>query len=509
MKRLFFLAALLCGILRAQDDSLIVASVGPYRISTADLLTSYEFGSAFVKRRSEPLREHLKYMIYERLLALEGLQNSKREVEFVKERINALEEDGAVEQLYRQEILSQVKLSDEQIANDTRKAKINVSLRWIYCHSKDEADLTSQSIGSGASFDSLYSVQFDSTMSSDSRMLETTLLKLERDNSELATALAALNTGSISLPVPGKDGYYIFRLDKAEQNPLITENEFTELKHQAVEIRKKLIADGLADEYVKNIMKQNDPVIKAEGFNILRAYLADRGLSRDTKVQWEIPSTFMTEAGPQPIRNSGNYLHRPLVTFGSRTMTIRDYAAWYDIRQFQFDTHSQEAFNSSVKRTIWKMVQDKLLSEEAYKRGLDKIPAVAHETKKWEAKLLYLSQRAAVLRTISATDSALQVFFRTNRKQYINEKGKPAEFQEVRELVKADYFTKEEAVVLLRTVEALRKKFSVSVNEQLLKRLSVATVRDPRAIEAVFYKPGGTFPRVAFPTIDEAWSTIQ
>ncbi len=271
MKRLFFIAAICLGCLEAQDDSLIVATVGSYQISSNDLLTSFEFGPAFVKRLPNPLREHLKFMIYERLLALEAERNGLKTVEFVKDRIQALEEDGAVEQLYRQDILSQVKLSEEQIAVDSRKAKITMSLRWIFKQTKNEAEQTKKLIVAGASFDSLFALQIDSTMNIVSRSLETTLLKLERDNGELAKIVSTLSVGRISQPVLGKDGYYIFLLDKAEQNPITTESEFAELKNQAIEIRSKIIAEGLADNYVKNIMKQHTPVIKAEGFNILRA----------------------------------------------------------------------------------------------------------------------------------------------------------------------------------------------------------------------------------------------
>jgi hypothetical protein len=332
MKRLFFIVAVCFSYLEAQNDSSIVAIVGSYEISSYDLLTSYEFGPAFVKRHCDPLREHLKYMIYERLLALEAERNGLNTAEFVQERIKALAEDGAVEQLYRQDILSQVKLSEKQIAKDTRKAKIAISLRWIFKPTKSEVEKTKKMIIAGAPFDSLYALQYDSTVNADSRSLETTLLKLEQDNEELSKTISTMSVGNISQPVQGKDGYYIFRLDKALQNPITTESEYTELKSQAIEIRTKLIADVLADKYVKNIMNQHTPVIKADGFNILRAYLADKGLSRDTEVKWDIPSVFWTEAGPQPIRNSDKFLSRPLVTFGSRTMTIHDYAQWYDWR---------------------------------------------------------------------------------------------------------------------------------------------------------------------------------
>ena len=358
MKRLLFFSLFCVCILFPQEDSSVIATVGHFKISTDDLTASFEFGPAFVKRRNEPLLEHLRFMIDERLFALEGEENRLDTAAFIRMRVKALEEDGSVEQLYRQDILSKVSLIEEQIQNDTRKAKITVSLRWIYVPSTVEADHLNTALKNGLSFDSLYQKQYAHDVEPDSRSLETTMLKLERDNPELASKLAKMKRGSVSPPISGKDGYYIFRLDEARQNPITTETEFAELKNQAIEVRTQLIADGLADAYVKQLMKKNEPVIKADGFNILRAYLADKGLSKDAKVKWEIPSTFMTEAGPQPIKNSGKFLNKTLATFAGRSITIREYAEWYDIRQFQFDTRSLEAFNRSVKKTIWKMVQD-------------------------------------------------------------------------------------------------------------------------------------------------------
>jgi len=147
--------------------------------------------------------------------------------------------------------------------------------------------------------------------------------------------------------------------------------------------------------------------------------------------------------------------------------------------------------------------------EEAYRRGLDRHPFVVNETKKWQVKLLYLAERAAVVRMINASDSALDNYYRVHKKQYIDIKGKVKDFLTVRESVKGDYFSTEESLLLVKTIELLNKKYPVTVNEELLRRLSRKTVSDPRAIEAVFYKPGGSFPRVAFPTIDEAWSMLR
>ena len=50
----------------------IVASIGSINISAEEYIYSYEHGPAFVKRKTDSKNRYLKYMIYEKLLALDG-----------------------------------------------------------------------------------------------------------------------------------------------------------------------------------------------------------------------------------------------------------------------------------------------------------------------------------------------------------------------------------------------------------------------------------------------------
>ena len=482
----------------------VIAAVGRVTITKQDLLDSYEFGPAFVKRLRNPLRKHLEFMIDERLLALEAERLRYDTTQFVRERVAALEEDLTVDELYKDDVLSHVKLSEKEVEAGIQKAKMNLRLRWLFSDNKRQAEQLSEQLKSGASFDSLYVAQEDSA----NRNLATTLLKLESDAPDFATGIRALRTQQVSAPLQGPDGYYIVRIDQVWQNPLMSETEYERLKYATVEALRTAQAGKLAAEHVRTKMKSSHPVIKADGFNIVRAFLADKGLSRDTQVKWAIPSTFMTEAGPMPINASERFLKRPLVTFAGQTLNVRDYVRWFDVRQFQLKRSSLAAFNSSVKQTIWKMVQDKLLSQEAYSRGLNRRTEVAHEAKKWEAKLLYLAGRSHLLRTISIPDSALKKQYQQAKKRYRDADGKQLTFERARDAVWLDAYYDAEMITLLRTLQQLRKKHDVVINEDAFLQLATQIPREPQAIDVKIYKPGGTFPRVAFPSIDERWQSF-
>lgn len=490
------------GMFSANDT---VATVGRFVIRTQDVLDSYEFGPAFVKRSFDPLRKHLEFMINERLLALEAERLRLDTTEFVRERVAALEEDGAVDELYRQEIQSRVQVGEGELDTAVQKARMRVRLRWLFSPERARAlELAAQA--QRGLFDSLFLQQEDSLAE---RSLETTALGLELSTPDFAEAIRSLRVREVSPAIEGPDGYYIVRIDQIWQNPLLTESEEARIRAEAASAVRAAKAQHLASAYVKEKMRNANPVIKAEGYNIVRAHLAAKGLSHDTRVKWDTPSTFMTEAGPMPITASDKFLQRPLVVVGKRMFTVRDYLRWFDIRQPQLKRFSLAAFNASVKQSIWTMVRDKLLSEEAYARGLHQRADVRHATLQWEAKILYLAMRSHLARTIVVSDSALRHQFRRQQSRYRTPDGKPMAYAEVRDRLWAEEYLQQERTLVFRTLQRLRAEHPVTINEKLVEELAATLRPDSHAIEVKVYKPGGTFPRVAFPTIDERWQMLS
>ncbi len=513
--RLLLLAGVFTTLLRIDQaggippDSAVVAELDGEIITVRDLLDSYEFGPAFVKRQNEPLRTHLQFMIYERLLALEGERLGADTTEFVLARARALEEDLAVAELYRRRVLANVSVTEADLDTAVVKGSTTIRLRWLYRENLPGADSAAGELARGISFDSLYGREQGSHQEAAERSLETTMLMLERDNPEFASRIGSMRSQEVSMPIEGPDGFYIVRLDEVWRNPLVTESEMRDLRRNARDILVQTRADALARDYVKAKMRTAHPVIKADGFNILRAYIADRGLSRDRQLEWEIPSAFMTEAGPMPISSSGEFLDRVLVSAGWLEIRIRDYIRWYDIRQFQFDRRSPGAFASSVRRSVWKMVQDRLLSNEAYELGLHRLPVVAHEAAKWRAKLLYLAARAEVGRRVSPDDSQARALYDARKGRFRDTEGEILSYEEVSQSIRYELMFEEENRLLNESLERLRREFPVLLHEEVLAPLSLTVPPEKGAVDVVWYRPGGTFPRVAFPTIDERWQSFR
>ncbi|MCK5573298.1 MAG: hypothetical protein KAJ12_11090, partial [Bacteroidetes bacterium] len=170
---------------------------------------------------------------------------------------------------------------------------------------------------------------------------------------------------------------------------------------------------------------------------------------------------------------------------------------------------SPEAFASSVKRSVWKMVQDRLLSNEAYHLGLHRVPEVAHEASKWRAKLLYLAARADVGRMVTVIDSSVLAAYTAGKGKYRDAQGNVLPFEEVKQGLRYELLFEEENALLKKSLDRLRKEQPVLVHEDVLTRVSASVPRESGAVDVVWYRPGGTFPRVAFPTIDERWQSFR
>ncbi|HLP17249.1 MAG TPA: peptidylprolyl isomerase, partial [Bacteroidota bacterium] len=395
-----------------------------------------------------------------------------------------------------------VRLTNAEIEEGMRKAGITLHLRRIVTATQARADSIYAAFRKGRMIDDRLFARNDSGAPD---VNETTLLALSRDLPAVARAVVRLRPFELSAPVRGTNGFYLFRVDNVIMKPIETETDREAARDQAIRTLRTARADSIADQYVQRLMRQHAPVIKAEGYNIVHAFLGDKGLSHDKRIGWNIPSTFMTEAGALPISDAGTMLQKPLVTIGNRQLSVGDYLRWFDIRQFQMKTSSLEAFNRSVRQTIWKMTQDKLLSGIAYARGLNARDTVRRETEKWRAKLLYLSARASLVRAVRVSDAEVKKEYQTQKRAYTNAQGAVLPFDEVKQYVRSDLQQRAMTALLVRKLNQLSQQISVSVNRDRVRLLETSIASEPNPIEILYYKPGGTFPRVAFPTIDQAW----
>jgi hypothetical protein len=487
------------------SSNVVIARVGPTAITVREFVLTSLFGPAFVKRAPDTRRRTLNYMINEKLLAL-GVRRSDPSV---AENLEALEGDLATEELYRDDVLSHVRVPEHEIANAVRQWNTEVSLRWLFRTDRNDAAEISRAIRAGVPFDTLFAREIaDSSVNADDREMTATLFKVRQHNAAMAALAESLPVRRPSDPVEGPDGYYILQIDSLSRQVLSTETAEVQARSDVRRALTKMKADSLSDSYVRRRMLEADPVILRPAFDLLRAHLGSLILKPEKFGEFELTRDL---AGGKDYRNIDRYGSETLVKLARGNVTLRDFLQWYRLREvnIKITTSSPQALFLSLQDVVWRMVRDRLLIHAARQRGLQRRPDVITQKRWWKEKLLFQVAKDSIMRTIAWTDSTLRAYYNARSRSFRDSSGNTLPFESVKDDVLREWYDLELKKRVFHTLNRLKKEYRVTVDEKVLQEIPVDAENDPRAIEVYTVKKGGTFPHQAFPTIDYFWQTWQ
>jgi hypothetical protein len=478
--------------------SSVVAHVGSLDITAREFLLSSEFGPAFPKREHDSRKVYLEFMTYEKLLALDGYARGLDRLPQVREALAEIGADLMTEELFRDDVLPGDHVTDAEVEQGAQQGLVSLSLRWLYAPGSGEIIRLQRLLKSGVSFDSLYRTQQPDSAAAE-RSLETTRFKLRQANPAIAGMVDTLRAGIPSAPVKGPDGWYVVQLDNAAREMVPTETQITTLRYDVRRALYQEKADSLSDVYVKRLMMARKPVIIRTTFNALAELLGRRLLTPASYDEWGLAKY---RQGGDPPRSD------TLVTMqGRKPLFVDDFTRWYRAREtaIRFVRTSARAYFSSLEEFIWRMVRDRMLTERAVGRHEEKKESVTAQKRWWEEKILYNLTRSAIAESIAVSDSALQLFYKENRRLYVTAPGDTLTYEKAKEEVRKDVFDKEFTSRLLHRILALKRRYPVTTDTEFLRTLPVSSENDPKAIDVYTVRRGGILPRPAFPSIDYDW----
>ncbi len=498
-------------ITNSKYDRIILARVGPLAITAQEFLMNYEFGPAFPKREKDSKERYLNFMVYEKLLALDGYSNGMQKREDVRQSLAEIEGDLATEELYKEDVLRGIKISEKEINEGVRKESIDLSLEWIYSSSKAALLEQNELLKKGISFDSLFNAQFRDSVKRDDRSMETTRFKLEGRNPVLARLVDTLKPGTVSLPIHVEGGWYLVRYTGGVKSLIITQSDEIKMRDDVKRVIMKRKSDALSDHYVQAVMMTKKPTIIRDAINNLQMYLAHEILSPEKFSEWRMYELPGNQGVALDSIEHGKLSAKELVHFDHGSYSIHDFFLWYRIREMNLKLRltGPRDFFASLEPFVWRMVRDRLLVDRALKRKLQHRDNVQKQKRWWEEKLVYQAEKLKLQSSIPENDSLLAAFYNVHSRDYKDESGTAIEFEKAREDVRRDYFSFEMMKRTLHRVLQLRQQYTVTIENDKLNKLYVDTENDPRAIDVYAVKNGGTFPRPAFPSIDYEWQAWE
>ncbi len=468
----------------------IVASIGSISITAEEFSNSYEFGPAFVKRKTDSKNRYLKYMIYEKLLALDGYSRNLDKEEEITSLFKDFESDLATEEMFKEDILNKIEISKKEIDTIVTQKQLELDIRWLYVESEEELKSYTNALQSEVKFDSLYQLQFEDSIYLDDRSMKINRFQLGKKNPELAEIIDKLPVGKISNPIEADDGWYIFKFHNVWQNIITTEAEMIRLRQESINSLKKNKMDKLSDDYVHKLLLDQNPIIKRQGFDILRSYLGIYNLTEEKYNEWNL-SQKLDEALAALQVTKENIGQTILIEMNDGTILLEEFLVWYRNRSqyIKFNKTRLQSFSSSVESLVWRMVRDKLLTGQAYERNFQQTESVIKQSKWWKDKIVY----SAVKKDIVESVELKQEEVRYNSSESLDVKSNE-------EKINTEITRR-----LLLKLNELKREYEININEDVLEKIIVSEENNPKAIDFYTVKKGGLIPRTPYPTIDFEW----
>ncbi len=479
----------------------VVATIGNIAISSNEFQMNYEYGPAFLKRQADSKRRYLNIMINEKILALEGYARNLEQSSHVKNILSQIRADIITEELFRDDIMSSIVISDREVGEALELDMKHIHIRWIYRRSLNAMEQDLAAIKRGASFDSLFTLRLGKDIPRDDRSLETTLFRLKRKNPVLFSVIDTLKTGRLTAPIKAGDGYYLVKVISGWTNAMPTE---TEWNNRAQKIRNALYKskmDSLSDIYVKKLMDKHSPVIQKPAFKALCSTLATVALPGGQSATWF--GEQQQPLGALPEKSASDIL----VRLNPGDFSTRDFISWYIPRRayIKLPRSSREAFQLAVQKMIWRMVRDMLLTETALRRGIQNRAHIKQQLRWWEEKVVYAKYKLELARSITVNDMEIQEYYSNNLQDFKTKKGGYQPLgkvkTEITHIIRRDKYSR----YLINKLQSARQKYPVRIREQVLRDIKVDMENNPRAVEVYTVKKGGLFPRQPYPTIDSEW----
>lgn len=468
----------------------IVASIGSVIITAEEFSNSYEFGPAFVKRKTDSKNRYLKYMIYEKLLALDGYSRNLDKEEEITSLFKDFESDLATEEMFKEDILNKIEISKKEIDTIVTQKQLELDIRWLYVESEEELKSYTNALQSEVKFDSIYQLQFEDSIYLDDRSMKINRFQLGKKNPELAEIIDTLPVGKISNPIEADDGWYIFKIYNVWQNIIITETEMIRLRQESINSLKKNKMDKLSDDYVHKLLLDQNPIIKRQGFNILRSYLGIYNLTKEKYGEWNL-SDKLSQAMHELNVTKENIGHTILVEMKSSSIKLEEFLNWYKNRSqyIKFNKADLRSYSNSIENLVWRMVRDELLTTQAYKRNFQQTKSVIKQSKWWKDKIVYSAVKKDIVESVELEEEEVRY----------------------KSLESLDVKSNEEKINteitrrLLLKLNELKREYEIDINEDVLEKINVSEENNPKAIDFYTVQKGGLIPRTPYPTIDFEW----
>lgn len=395
------------------DEQKIIAKIGSEIITESEFIERYELTpqikAGIVGAEESNKREVLYSIIAEKLWALEaesmGLDNS----ELIKSTYKAIEKMYVRDALYRQEILSKVKLSDDYLLEAFRRNSLLLHLNYIF--STDEAEINDLyvQLKNGVDFYSIFLKRPESSLQETPYVVS-----YGQMDKYVEDILYNLNMGEFTRPIKAPNGWYIFRLLSTEQKVIENSQQAEEQQKYVLKVAEKTVTDSLYKDFYSRFFKDATAETNKELFLKLSDLVMEALKNRSEKEN--ISSGEKVYLIPEDLYKIENdlgaeLLNAEFIKLNGQPVTINDFLQELSIDKYYVDSLDNNHIKGRLNYAVKIFIEHELLSREGYKRGLHNLPEVQRYLKMWRSYYLNETLRKEIAESIQITDEEAYEYF--------------------------------------------------------------------------------------------------
>lgn len=402
----FVLFLLFVNLTNAQQDT-ILARIGEKELTLREFRERFMFTPQIMGKSDsakDSVRKAFLYsLIAEKLWAIEGEKNRFDSTEAFRETYPVVEKMIVRDAVFRREIQSLVKITDEEILKEFGKANTLITFRFIF--SADSVEIY-------ALFDSLMAgVEFDSILKNRTEaQFQAAPLQYEygKGKKSVANILYKMGLpGQISKPFKDTDGWFIFRLEERKSRHLNKSDNYTLISQikQSLEEEK---TDSLYQVYYRKLLGGR----KIEATGTLFWSLAEKLTSL-----FEVKKTSLAGKGEKTLRLEAADFRKFKAEFGKDTLAMNfilldnapvsfhEFLSSLFFEGFYTDTIGLNIIASKLNARIRTFIEQELVFRNALANGAMSFPEVQYETQMWKSFFYFQTAVIALLDSLENSET--------------------------------------------------------------------------------------------------------
>jgi len=413
---LFLLGVLFFKCAEPELDDQTVARVKGDKITADELLMNYEMlpHLAASKRGEAALKAHLELLIQKKLFIKEGRRLNFHQKPEVQRLVNWFRDEALRKALYRSEIESAAKATEDELLDAFHKGNLQLHVRHLFAKTDQQMQVIQDALSRGVSWEEIAQVVFQDSMLANNGG-DLGWVSFGGLDPSLEDSAYALKIGEISGPIRTRFGYHLLQVINTRQNIFVSQNDFENQKPRLIREIERRKAKKLSNEFIKNYMENQKVELYNPTFDLLvskiRAHVID---SRRAEQNFLPPMKDTELKGLEAGLEA--YSKEILITYRDGQWTIGDFLE--KLGNLPIARRPVMVSPTRFRKDLGNMIQDDFLAREARRRGLEKDPEVAREVRNWEDEYTFSALWQSILDTMTVPEEQLQKFFHQHQARY-------------------------------------------------------------------------------------------